>query len=596
MKKTGSLFGSGREWTNWYGLPAQVDTIMDTLYRGVRNSFIMLGETFDDTTLAAKLQGFVYRFNIASTDMGVVANAASAGLSQAIGNILTPSVTALMKSGETWTSAFQRILLETNAVGRSLDLMGKTVSGAFGKNNLDGVLKASDSLITLFGSIDAYNASFSSYYSNYFSAADQNKQVWDDMRKAFGGIGQTMPTTRQGFKDLVNSLDLSTASGRNTFASLMSLQAGFAALTPTLDDVAASAAALINANREAQAQQIAKYVEAQRTAQEDIIRNNISAAQDAATAAQGIADTFGGILTSLSDYKKSLLLGDSSIMTPEAKYSEARRLYEETANKARLGDGDAAGKLQNAADDFLRASMASGTSSSYALDFGSVVANVSSVMGVAERQIPIAESQLKVAEDQLAALNAMLDRMGGKQTPLVVGNYQQAATDWASFFSTTTIGSAVQIAAGTMQRISEAMGLFIDKSGKGYAFNSSEGPYGLANSSSAYRQYLLAQYGQYAIPGFAMGGQHRGGLRLVGESGPEMEITGPSSISNSSDTRSMLDNWAGMLEELKALRSEVSTLREEQRAGNSAIASNTNSVAKSLEKFDIDGMPEVRAA
>jgi hypothetical protein len=44
------------------------------------------------------------------------------------------------------------------------------------------------------------------------------------------------------------------------------------------------------------------------------------------------------------------------------------------------------------------------------------------------------------------------------------------------------------------------------------------------------------------IPAFALGGTHAGGLRIVGERGPELEYTGPSRIYSNSDTRRMLDN------------------------------------------------------
>jgi hypothetical protein len=556
----------------------------------------MLGEVFDDTSLADKLKGFSYSFSVATNDLSAAADVASNGLMQAMGNVLIPSVSQLAKSGESWTASFERILNETNAVGRAFELMGKTIVGTFGKNNLDGILRGSDALVGFFGTIDAFNTAFAGYYSNFYTQADQTKQLWADMKVQFDNIGQIMPTTRQGFKDLVNSLDLSTTAGQGTFAALMSLQAGFAALTPTLDDVAASAAAIVSANREAQAQQIAKYLEAQRTAQQDIIKGNITAAQTAADAAQSMADTFTSILASMKDYKNSLLLGDTSTLSPEAKYAAAKKTYDDIASKAKLGDSTAAGQLQGASNDFLKASMATGSAKTYSLDLGRVLANVDSVMSVADRQIPIAESQLKVAQDQLTALNAMLDKMSGNQTPIVVGNYQQAATDWASFFTTTSIGDVVQTAAGAMQRISDSMGIFIDKAGTGFTFSSQDNPYTLAGSSDAYRQYLLAKYGTYTVPTFASGGYHAGGLRLVGENGPEMEITGQSNIVNAGDTRSMMDNWSGMLDELKALRSEVALLRDEQKAGNATIASNTSRSARLVEKFDIDGLPAVRAA
>ena len=49
-----------------------------------------------------------------------------------------------------------------------------------------------------------------------------------------------------------------------------------------------------------------------------------------------------------------------------------------------------------------------------------------------------------------------------------------------------------------------------------------------------------------------------------------------------------------LVEEIKALRAEVSRLREEQKAGNNAIAANTRKTAQALVKFDTDGMPETR--
>lgn len=593
MKKTGGLFSSSREWTDWYALPTEVDTIMDTLYRGVRNSFVMLGETFDDTSIAAKLQGFVYSFNVASTDMATIANSASAGLSEAMGNLLTPSVSALKKSGESWSAAFERILTETNAVTRVLDLMGDTMSGTFGANNLDGILKASDSFIALFGSIDLFNAAFAGYYSNFYTQSEQFAQSWQDMQVQFDRLEKTMPTTRQGFRDLVDSLDLSTDSGRNTYTSLMTLQSAFAALTPTLEDAAAAAAALTNTRLETQAQQIGKVLEDQRKAQADAVRGDITTAQTSATTAATLIETFTQISASLGSYRNSL---QASALSPSAQYAESKRLYESTATAARLGDTTAAGNLQSQAEAFLQAALATGTAGSYARDVANVASTVDAVIGLADRQIPIAQTQLEVAQQQLVTLNALLERVTGSQGSIVVSNYAQAATDWATFFASTSIGGVMQTAAGTMQRLSDTVGMFIDNSGMGYTFSSSDSPYALASVSDAWRQEMLTRYGQWTVPTFASGGYHSGGLRLVGENGPELEMTGPSSIINASETAALLNGSTGLAEELRALRREVAALRAEQRAGHSAIAANTRQAARTLEKFDIDGAPEVRAA
>lgn len=58
------------------------------------------------------------------------------------------------------------------------------------------------------------------------------------------------------------------------------------------------------------------------------------------------------------------------------------------------------------------------------------------------------------------------------------------------------------------------------------------------------------------IPRFAAGGFHRGGLRIVGERGPELERTGPSSITSNGDLKELLGNRE-LINQLKKLISEM---------------------------------------
>ena len=88
---------------------------------------------------------------------------------------------------------------------------------------------------------------------------------------------------------------------------------------------------------------------------------------------------------------------------------------------------------------------------------------------------------------------------------------------------------------------------------------------------------------QNGIPGFANGGYHSGGLRMVGENGPEIEATGPSRIFN----QDQLIDMRPMAQEIAALRSEVAALRY----GNNEIARNTKTTADVLERVTRDGNP-----
>jgi hypothetical protein len=92
------------------------------------------------------------------------------------------------------------------------------------------------------------------------------------------------------------------------------------------------------------------------------------------------------------------------------------------------------------------------------------------------------------------------------------------------------------------------------------------------------------------IKGYASGGFHSGGLRLVGENGPELEVTGPSRIYNADQTAAMLRGGG----DNSALLAEVRQLRAESRQAQFQIAKNTQQLGVQLRKWDDEGTPKAR--
>lgn len=92
------------------------------------------------------------------------------------------------------------------------------------------------------------------------------------------------------------------------------------------------------------------------------------------------------------------------------------------------------------------------------------------------------------------------------------------------------------------------------------------------------------------IPGFAAGGDHSGGWRIVGENGPELEATGAARIFNAQQTRNLMgqlsspsEGNAVLVAEVRALRAEVTLLREDNSAENAAIAKGAQATASHLD-------------
>lgn len=92
---------------------------------------------------------------------------------------------------------------------------------------------------------------------------------------------------------------------------------------------------------------------------------------------------------------------------------------------------------------------------------------------------------------------------------------------------------------------------------------------------------------------FAMGGYHTGGLRMVGERGPELEATGPSRIFSHNQTAGMFKD-PELKDAVRGLREEVAGLRSEQRQIQMDISKYTKRSYDIERKWDVEGLPATR--
>jgi hypothetical protein len=84
---------------------------------------------------------------------------------------------------------------------------------------------------------------------------------------------------------------------------------------------------------------------------------------------------------------------------------------------------------------------------------------------------------------------------------------------------------------------------------------------------------------------FAAGGLHSGGMRMVGERGPELEMTGPARYMSNANLASLMGNNSN---------EEVKQLREENRVQLRAMVSLQNRMTKVIEQWNGDGLPTER--
>ncbi len=119
-----------------------------------------------------------------------------------------------------------------------------------------------------------------------------------------------------------------------------------------------------------------------------------------------------------------------------------------------------------------------------------------------------------------------------------------------------------------------------------------KGALGNSAESAATKKSAEEYLNGLGIPGFASGGLFGGGMRIVGEKGPELEVTGPSRIYNASQTAAMLGGG-------DSVRALASLQQSVERQGDAlrSIAKHTMKTAQRvefLERWDYDGLPTER--
>lgn len=260
----------------------------------------------------------------------------------------------------------------------------------------------------------------------------------------------------------------------------------------------------------------------------DRLRNAEEALRDAygrrADELRATIDQFDDFSRSLREFRESLYIGADSPLSLSARTAEAERQFRAVGAQARLGDLDAMGRLSAVGTDYLAAQRDSAAS---ALDYARAVALVSGTAaaaeGTAQRQADVAREQLSLLDRTVSALIKIDDS---------VLSVEQAIRDY----------------------------LAVDKGG-------------------------AARLRAAGIPGYASGGHHVGGLRIVGERGPELEATGPARIWSADQTRKLVAGDGDLLAELQALRREVAALRAE----SAATARHTHATSRTLERVTRGG-------
>lgn len=313
-------------------------------------------------------------------------------------------------------------------------------------------------LIDAAGGLQALTQATNSYYDNFYTDSEKRQIVAKNISATLTAAGldvtadQVLGATRAQFRSLVDSLDLTTDSGRSSYVALMSVAGAFAGITQPIQDATTALDGMSQS-----ATQFA--LDSAHKAYDDALKANLKTITDAATRYRDFSQ-------SLRQFMNQLTLGDLSPLTPGERYAQAKQQFESIYAQAQTGDQNAMSQLQGAASDFLKASQTYNASSpQYTADFQEVQQMLAQGISQADQAAAWAEAQQAIMNAQLSSLEGIaqntldlksaFDQFAAAVTAALAAGQNPGAANLAALtggitgsFVTTPVGAVYASAGG----------------------------------------------------------------------------------------------------------------------------------------------------
>lgn len=401
--KEGGWFSSGSSGEDVRGLGTAQQQALNLVTQGTKSVFDNLIKSAGESekSIASWTFAIDRQVNSEEQQKQLIIDMASS-----MGNLLIPSLKDFIKTGENLADTAVRMNDEFLLTNKLVELLGQNTQSAFGAIGLAS-LGARDNLVELMGGISAMTTTTQGYYENFFSETERHDNDLKVLTKTFKDIGVVIPETREGFRSLVESQDLSTLAGRTLVAQLLGLQGAFAAVTDSTEDQTAAYESMLASGK------------------------------------------------SIYEWLQKLKTSALGLASPQEAQASTRSSYLSDLSLARVGNTDALGNITGSAESYLQASMdASSSFNQYKAILAQVQSEVGGVPAVVSYQQELlnsANASLALAQQQNALLFSIAQStalMSGTTAPSLLTT---AANGSLSVGSTLTMTSstATSTTAGT---------------------------------------------------------------------------------------------------------------------------------------------------
>jgi hypothetical protein len=259
------------------------------------------------------------------------------------------------------------------------------------KNNLPGFANMTDAAVSALmaasGGIDALASSATAYFANFMTKGEQSAAAMKQVSDALAAVGVQMPANREAFRAEVEARMAMGEAAAPALAKLFQVAGAFAQLHPEVETTTSR-------------------LKTEAEARDDLAR----AYEREADAIKDTIDRMDGLARGMRSFINDQRLGNLSTLTPEEKYAEAKRQFEEISAAALGGDTKAQDRFQDAHTAFLSASqLVNASSSRYAADFEKAQADAEALAAWAEGQLTASERAQQSLDESVKGLLEVRD-------------------------------------------------------------------------------------------------------------------------------------------------------------------------------------------
>lgn len=219
----GGWFGKSK--TSYYDIASQVDP---RVQEALASTYKYLGSTLSDlgSLLDRDVTSVIGGLKVTTGKIelsGLSGEAVQKKLSEAISiqadtwaySLFGGLIQTYQKMEESAFDTLSRLAIDKAVVEDVLSSTGKTVTG--------DAIALSQALIEIAGSLEGLTDSAKTYYDAFFTDAEKFADLTAKLSGALGSVNLELPATRQGYRALVESLDLTTQSGKEAYVTLLNL-------------------------------------------------------------------------------------------------------------------------------------------------------------------------------------------------------------------------------------------------------------------------------------------------------------------------------------------------------------------------------------